>query len=573
MSPGFAAAAPYGTENAPEMSPIASLPPANRLESVSPGFTAAAPAETENAPEMRPIASLPPANKLESMSPGFTAAAPAETENAPEMRPIASLPAANRLESVSPGFAAAAPVGREDAPREMRPIASQPPANKLESVSPDSAGTLQRPVPGPEREPGAAAPRLAEAGAPNTTRHTVGVRRAGRRSIIQEGLSEARGDSTSEGGRGAEAEGSHRLSSAIARPVVPNLAESFFEPVNATELFQRRDDTERSPSSWAERIKLAFQPPAPPAVTPDATHMEPAPGPLPALLPQQIAGERTAQIPEAARRFLNPRAGIETREVGIYQGPATSRALAAIQADAAAVGESILAGPALDASTPEGLGLLAHELTHVARRREPRFVPPAIRRPEGPARAASRPGAPEDQEERVAEQMETQTAQAAARALVRSGSSEKEPATESSPPLTGSVPPLVNWTPEQRSPDSAPEATAALSRWGGLPAPWEPAPESMLPPSPETTHSTDLLPAPAVSAAANGAAGTGENGVHRAAHGRPSGEGGNGQPARSEGSQDKTQKQVPPDLDQLARQVYSIMKRRLAAERRRELLQ
>jgi hypothetical protein len=87
---------------------------------------------------------------------------------------------------------------------------------------------------------------------------------------------------------------------------------------------------------------------------------------------------------------------------------------------------------------------------------------------------------------------------------------------------------------------------------------------------PETMHSVDLAPATVVSASANGADGTAESGVHRAALGRPAVE---GHPARSEGSREKPQKQVPPDLDQLARQVYSIMKRRLAAERRRELLQ
>jgi len=32
-----------------------------------------------------------------------------------------------------------------------------------------------------------------------------------------------------------------------------------------------------------------------------------------------------------------------------------------------------------------------------------------------------------------------------------------------------------------------------------------------------------------------------------------------------------SRKQEPPDLDNLARQVYAVMKRRLAAERRREL--
>jgi hypothetical protein len=35
--------------------------------------------------------------------------------------------------------------------------------------------------------------------------------------------------------------------------------------------------------------------------------------------------------------------------------------------------------PALDERAPRTLGLLAHELTHVAQRRSARFVPPVIR--------------------------------------------------------------------------------------------------------------------------------------------------------------------------------------------------
>jgi hypothetical protein len=164
--------------------------------------------------------------------------------------------------------------------------------------------------------------------------------------------------------------------------------------------------------------------------------------------------------------------------------------------------------------------------------------------------------------------METETVQAAARALAKAGPGAEVP---DSPDVNGeSRVAGGNGGMPSGTAFAAPPATDASSRWGGLPAPWEPVPEFMMWSSAENTHSADLAPAPAVSTAANGVAGTGESSVQRAAQGRPSGD---GQPARSEGAQDKPQKQVPPDLDQLARQVYSIMKRRLAAERRRELLQ
>ncbi|HTI52452.1 MAG TPA: DUF4157 domain-containing protein [Planctomycetaceae bacterium] len=380
--------------------------------------------------------------------------------------------------------------------------------------------------------------------------------------------------------------------------------------MNASELFLHRDETDRSPSTWAERIALAFQPPATSPPAPDAGRKEAEPEPTPAvrsvstLWPpsaersepalaargaaplQPLAGERSTPLPEAARRFLNPRVGFETRDVEMRQGPATSRALSAMQADAAAVGDSILLGPAHDPSTPAGLGLLAHELTHVVRGREPRFVPPAIRRTAGRTSATSLPGAAESQDESIAREMEVLTVQAAAGEDLPTapGRRERAPANEptdggtatDSPaprrpvaalPVTGAAePPSADLT---GTPDAA-----AQSRWGGLPAPWEPVPDYMTMGSPAGTPDVATWPQAAVAAPAIGVDGPGgEAAVQLAAQGRSLPEPGAGQPARAEASKQKPEKQAPPDLDHLARQVYSIMKRRLAAERRRELLQ
>jgi hypothetical protein len=120
----------------------------------------------------------------------------------------------------------------------------------------------------------------------------------------------------------------------------------------------------------------------------------------------------------------------------------------------------------------------------------------------------------------------------------------------------------------------APVSDSAPDPWGGLPAPWEPLPDwvlalpevqrTMIEPevqdsglttpaaAPETTH---VAPARAVS-------------VERAEEGRVL----DHVAAAPHQAKDESQKSAAPDLDVLARHVYSVLKRRLEAEHRRQLL-
>jgi len=93
---------------------------------------------------------------------------------------------------------------------------------------------------------------------------------------------------------------------------------------------------------------------------------------------------------------------------------------------------------------------------------------------------------------------------------------------------------------------------APPGEWGGLPAPWEPLPIA------------DFAP-PAVTAAAPAFADAPP--VHFAEHDRapvdtPA--------AAASPASHPHEPSPPPDLDALARSVYDVLKRRLAAERRRE---
>jgi len=105
---------------------------------------------------------------------------------------------------------------------------------------------------------------------------------------------------------------------------------------------------------------------------------------------------------------------------------------------------------------------------------------------------------------------------------------------------------------------SSPRATEVQSReqaneWGGLPAPWEPLP------MPEFSPPASAAPTMATPSYAD------DTPVHFADRGRPA----EASPAAAAAphSHDAA---PPPDLDTLARRVYDVLKRRLAAERRRE---
>jgi len=114
--------------------------------------------------------------------------------------------------------------------------------------------------------------------------------------------------------------------------------------------------------------------------------------------------------------------------------------------------------------------------------------------------------------------------------------------------------------------------------WGSLPAPWEPFPEELFGGGPSSPGEAPALGAPADSAAATAVpamAGPGAGpgaapaAVFRAGAERSVPEGGGAGVAGEATPQGPGGGKV--DLDSLARQVYTILRRRLAGERRRNL--
>jgi hypothetical protein len=125
---------------------------------------------------------------------------------------------------------------------------------------------------------------------------------------------------------------------------------------------------------------------------------------------------------------------------------------------------------------------------------------------------------------------------------------------------------------EAIAPLSPPPSSARAQDWGGLPAPWEPLPSWMSASSeteplelrPTGTDLTDISPVP--SAPIGGPTAP----LHRAEHGRQLGDDTPAAALSPTVPAAERAEQVQPDLDALARQVYAILKRRLAEERRRE---
>lgn len=206
----------------------------------------------------------------------------------------------------------------------------------------------------------------------------------------------------------------------------------------ADELFAPRD-TDRSPQAWMARLMgtsdTATSQAALPSMTSDtkqkseqAQVMSNAPSPSGQLLPHSGSGSATQRpgevmlptkhdmgdqvesqpsiavrvndavrsttpVSQRARRFLQPLVGIDPASVHMYRDPIAERVTDDFQADAITIENDVeIAAGHLD-DTPETLGLVAHELTHVARLREPHFVPPIARSvsatPSGPDQALS----------------------------------------------------------------------------------------------------------------------------------------------------------------------------------------
>lgn len=271
-----------------------------------------------------------------------------------------------------------------------------------------------------------------------------------------------------------------------------------------------------------------------------------------------------------ARQFLRPLVGIDPASVRVYRDAIAERQADAYQADAITIGDDVAMAAGHPDDTPETLGLLAHELTHVARLREPRFIPPVVRaRSSSPsditnvpdAGVLGRPSVPSD-EEALAQRVESRVTRAARQQIGQAALPSIVPASVEPPAGTKS---------------SALAARTAPDTWGGLPAPWEPLPDWLMSMPVTIEDNGHLAAAPSQpSQAAYGTASMegskwndstpGDGGVQRAGVERSLGE----DEVREEQPPPDTAQAPQPDLDELARQVYSHLKRRLEVERRRE---
>lgn len=277
----------------------------------------------------------------------------------------------------------------------------------------------------------------------------------------------------------------------------------------------------------------------------------PAPPPDPLPQPTPLA--------DSTRRFLEPLLGFDPAEFPVYRDPTADRIASAYRADGVNVGRAVFLSAGHHSDEPRSVGLLAHELTHAARQQEPRFVPPVLR--------AVRPQASPDSEEGVAQGVEREV-----RRLAYAFQHDPAPLPAPEPPAVPVAPAFAR---AASSPPPAPRPRTAEEQaaFGNLPAPWEPLPAWLQPAVAEPAAPVPSPSALAVAGSSVAPVGDGVS-VHTAPQGRPSApelspEG----PLPQRPPQHQTPTPAPqpaPDLDALAQQVYRILKRRLAAERRRE---
>ena len=300
--------------------------------------------------------------------------------------------------------------------------------------------------------------------------------------------------------------------------------------------------------------------------------------------------------------------GIDPATVRLHRDGPAQQAVADRGAAALAVGDDVALGPGHAGQapdSPETLGLLAHELTHVARRRDPLFVPPLLR-PAGQAAASASeppPAAAESQaapappdtggdDEALAGRVESRVRQVARAALVAGegalsaptpalpfpAPTPASPAPASAVSPTGALPQVGAVLPAAPIPPPSWGASADGHPWGGLPAPWEPLPGWLVSAPAAAPPATPAAPTGAAPAGA-GPASAAPAGVAVAVDAAPLQRALEDEPASSEeatGPAPGGPAEAPappgqpqPDLDALARQVYTVLKRRLAAERRR----
>jgi len=349
------------------------------------------------------------------------------------------------------------------------------------------------------------------------------------------------------------------------RPSQGSLPASQSEASGSQELFGSREDVDRTPKAWAARLTQMLAPKSAvgqtnkPAGSNELVPTTPAEDGGPEG--QSVEKDQPISLSQNTRRFLKPLLKIDPASVEVRQGTGAAEITSASHADAATDSDSIVLKPGYLNDTPEQLGLLAHELTHVARRRVPRFIPPIARDPKSEGLRSS--SVELMNEEELAGRVEARVVSAAK--TFENGFRSSQPPLEETRPA---VPIEENTVPLMPAPG------VQIDKWAGLPAPWEPLPKNLVvSPDNEVGNESNLSTADEVRAsAADGSDTAGPPPLQLAEEGRSLGE----ETAPHHGAAESTEptksgRHVPPDLDTLAREVYMILKRRLAAERRREL--
>ncbi len=294
-------------------------------------------------------------------------------------------------------------------------------------------------------------------------------------------------------------------------------------------------------------------------------------------------------LAERTRRILQPLVGIDPASVRVHRDVPAQHLADAYHADAITLGNDIALATGHTDDTPETLGLLAHELTHVAQQRTARFVPPLARTPSttSPSKnpssvaneragetlyvpavsTAQQQSIPSD-EEALALRVEGRTAQLA----------EQATPTAADPTVNHSQ--LANGSAHTR-----PQPVATRETWGSLPAPWEPlpawlttapaqtqtnAPTSVIAPQPPQATPVSREVAHSAPGPANIGPGPDESGVKRAGVERSLQQEKSSLNTALAQHPEPAMTQTPEaDLDMLARQVYDRLKRRLGVESRR----
>lgn len=467
-------------------------------------------------------------------------------------------------------------VMRSDGPRPRSRIVELPGVISL-PVESDASGEGSSPDDHPDVGANADAESLASA----SETETPPISDAGKLpSVVQEGAAPMARTEAPPAPAPRHRRGQHAVSP-------PRASDALFPPTGG----------DRSPQTWLARLQRAEmsssaaptaltppddEPPSPTGPRPGSrstrkghrasrTTRTATPPTPPAQSPTAVV-EQPVTLPASSRALLHTMTGVDPADVRIYRGSEAGRVTAAQNADALTDGSAIALGAGHATDTPETLGLLAHELTHVAQRRNPRFVPPVALPPASQRHPLTKPPAtppatlapvtsPADAEAQAAQVEARVTTFARARNAAPGATRLALPEQPEAPeqPVSHAAPAR----PSQPQPNARPI-------WGNLPAPWEPLPDWMAGPAGEPPAEPQLssppahpsFPAPPRAPSADTA------GVQRAERGRslPAGA---SEPSSATSTAAREGGVPEPDLDALARQVHAILKRRLAAERRR----